>query len=96
MEKQKLKKEINYNFNWSDATIGEIRKNLDKMESLGVTNIEISYHGAWESLEYECYSVREETDKEQESRLRQEKAIAELQKENELRQYNRIKTKYNL
>ena len=96
MEKQVIRSEVKYDFDWSDTTPQKIREDLDKLEAAGCNEIEISYHHGYECIEFECFSVHEETDQEQAERLRIEQERAERQKERDLKQYEIIKSKYNL
>jgi len=95
MEKQVIRENIGYNFSWEGSnSIESIREDLDNLEKNGATHIEIE---AYEhSLECQAYTERTETDPEQAERLRIEQERSERQKERDLKQYEIIKSKYNL
>lgn len=96
MEKQVIRENIGYNFDWSDTnSIESIREDLDNLEKKGATHVEIEVYE--HSLYCQAYSERRlETDTEQAERLRMEQERAERQKERDLKQYEIIKSKYNL
>ena len=95
MEKQVIRNNIGYNFDWSDSnSIESIREDLDNLEKKGATHIEIETYE--HSLHCQAYSERTETDTEQAERLKQEQERSERQKERDLKQYEIIKSKYNL
>jgi len=94
MEKQVIEYEIIYDLNWNRKSIAEIREDLDNIEKRGANYIIIN------TDEYSCeilaYERRLETDSEQAERLRIEQERSERQKERDLKQYEIIKSKYNL
>jgi len=95
MEKQVIRKNIGYRFDWSDInSIESIREDLDNLEKRGATHIEIETYE--HSLNCTAYSEHTETDEEQAERLREEQERTERQKQRDLKQYEIIKSKYNL
>ena len=95
MEKQVIRKNIGYRFDWEgNNSIESIREDLDNLEKQGATHIEIETYE--HSLNCTAYTERTETDEEQAERLRIEQERAERQKERDLKQYEIIKSKYNL
>jgi len=95
MDKQVIRENIGYNFDWSDSnSIESIREDLDNLEKRGATHVEIEVYE--HSLYCQAYSERPETDTEQAERLRIEQERSERQKERDLKQYEIIKSKYNL
>lgn len=95
MEKQIIRENIGYRFDWEDSnSIESIREDLDNLEKRGATHIEIEVYE--HSLHCQAYTERHETDQEQAERIRIEQERAERQKERDLKQYEIIKSKYNL
>ena len=95
MEKQVIRKNIGYNFDWEGSnSIESIREDLDNLEKRGATHIEVELYEY--SLHCQGYTERTETDEEQAERIRVEQEQAERQKQRDLKQYEIIKSKYNL
>ena len=88
---------VPFNFNWEyGVSIKQIREDLDELEKLGVTRIDIeTYEEYGDSyISIEAVSNRKETDLEQQERLNKLKAIQERQKRHELQQLEILQNKY--
>lgn len=88
---------LDYYIDWSHATIDEIRENLNELEQLGATHIDVEIDD-----DYGSYSVkitpkqeRLETDEEYEKRIAYEKKLADRVRERELEQLAKLKAKYD-
>lgn len=99
MEKQIKKFKVPYHLEWIfGVSIEQIRKDLDELEKLGVTEIYIESLENWgcSSVLIEAYAEREETDLEYENRINKETYIQEKIKVLELKQLEELKLKYGL
>ena len=88
--KQIKKLRVNYDINWTCTSIDKIRKDLDSIESLGATKIDIDYgvdEFGYPYIYITPYHERLETDEEAEYRDGEIKRI-------ELDQLKRLKLKY--
>jgi len=90
---------VPFNFDWTyGVAIDQLRKDLDELEKLGVTEIDISAdenHGC-ASATIKAFVERQETDDEFEKRVNEEKQRQEQIKISELQQLERLKAKYNM
>lgn len=97
--KQTKREYVSYYLDWvhGDKSISEIRKDLDELEKLGVTNIEITKERDWDGgfdIEINPFRERLETDQEYSERLTKEELERERNKQYELRQLEILKSKY--
>ena len=99
MKQQIRRFPVNYNLsNWyGGGSIEEIKRDIEKLESLGATHIEIDadsdgYGGAYVSIT--AKSCRLETEEEVEIRVKKENEQAEKRKAYELAQLALLKEKY--
>lgn len=78
--------------------ISQIRKDLDELEKLGATHVEIEASVYYDSgrLEINAISERIETDEEFEQRKKEIEFRQEQIRQNELKQLELLKTKYGL
>lgn len=89
--------EVPFYFDWEyGVSIKKIREDLNELEQLGATEINIeSYQEYGDSgITIEAISKREETDLEQQERLNKLKAMQERQKRYELEQLKKLQDKY--
>jgi len=99
MEKVNRRFNIVFNFeNWEyGIEIKKMREDLDALEKLGATHIEIdsetSYNCSYVSIE--GYTNRDETDEEYNERIERVQAEKEEIKKNELEQLKKLKLKYD-
>lgn len=99
MEKELRIFEVNYSLDWEySVEISKIRADLDAIEALGATHVEIvssiMYDSAYVTIE--PVSERLETDEEFKARVEEvEKRQSEI-KRRELEQLEKLKTKYGL
>ncbi len=98
--KKEIQVKIPFSFyHWSDCvSIPKMREDLDALEKLGATNININAYDDYGSatLEIEAYVMRDETDDEYNKRIKQEKIWAEQNKKRELDELKRLKEKYGI
>ena len=88
---------VPFNFNWSyGVSIDQIREDLDKLEKLGVTEIDIETYDDYgdASIIISAISKREETDLEQQERINHLKRFNERNKQRELEQLKKLQEKY--
>lgn len=99
MSKIIKKFEIDHNLNWAYdcIPIKQLREDLDAIEKLGATHVEIDmvYYGD-PFIEIKVYSERMETDKEYEARINDDTINQERIKRDELAQLEKLKAKYGL
>lgn len=99
MEKEIIRTKIDYNLNWAySIEINEIRKDLDILERLGATHVEIDSAVIYDDsyVRIDAISEHLETDEEFELRISKEKQRELENKNRELKVYEKIKEKYNL
>lgn len=92
-----IKKELDYPLNWTyGVSIEQIRMDLDAVEKLGATVIDIeagsSYGDPYVSIA--AYINRMETKEEAAARRKLEREAKKQREESELRQLERLKQKY--
>ena len=75
-ERKIRKLKIDIHIDWSEASLKEIKKDIEALERLGVNHIEIKNY-CDDLVKFEAYQVREETEEEYQERLK------ELEKEEE-------------
>lgn len=99
MENKKLIRNftVNKDLDWTyGVTIETIKKDIVELEKLGVTSLNIEPYEEYGdiSVNIECISSREETDKEQQERLNKLKNIKKRQEKWELEQLRKLQEKY--
>lgn len=97
MKKQIRRFKVPFNFDWTyGVEIKKLREDLDQLEKLGVTTIEIEAEESYgsSSVTIEAFVNRLETDEELKSRINEENRREEEQKSRELQELERLKTKY--
>lgn len=97
MEKTERRFVVDYKFDWKyTVTLAQMRKDLDAMEKLGVTDIEIDANSFYDSsiLEIVPISCRMETDEELKLRLDKVERENEAVRQRELGQWQRLQLKY--
>jgi len=97
MEKLKRTFKVDYYLDWEyGVEISKLREDLDAIEKLGATHVEIdssiSYDCAYTTIE--AISERIETDEEQKERLDKEQRRKDDIERRELEQLNKLKEKY--
>ena len=98
MEKQIRRFKVNFYFDWTyGVEIKKLKEDLETLEKLGVTEIEIEAEDNWgsPSVTIEAFAERLETDEEFKERLDKEKKIKEHIVLTELQEYKRLKSKYD-
>jgi len=95
----KIKRNFNvdYYFDWTyDVTIEKIRKDLDELEKLGVTSIEIEAEECYGSYSVSIKAIanRLETNEEYLERKKKEKEYSDRIKQMELKQLETLQNKY--
>jgi len=94
----KIKETIYFNFDWIyGVSIKKMKDDLDALEKLGVTEINIEpvdNYGSC-SVNIEAFKERDETNKERKERLKAEKERNERIKNYELQQLDMLQKKYN-
>jgi len=98
MEKQIRRFKVNFDFDWTyGVEIKKLKEDLETLEKLGVTEIEIEAEYNWgsPSVKIEAFTKRLETDEEFKERLDKEKKIKEHLVLTELQELERLKAKYD-
>jgi PAB1-binding protein PBP1 len=96
MKKQNIRAEVPFYFSWTyGVSIKKIREDLDEVEKLGATDINIEIDN-WDrdSIEIKAFAVRLETDEEYKERIDKYKKNLKLQEARELQQLEMLKKKY--
>ncbi|MCK9416002.1 hypothetical protein M0Q97_05015 [Candidatus Dojkabacteria bacterium] len=99
MKKEVRQFKVNYLLEWGyGVEISQIRKDLDELEKLGATHVEIEASVYYDSatLEINAISERIETDEEFEQRKKEIEFRQEQIRQNELKQLEQLKSKYGL
>jgi hypothetical protein len=99
MKKEVRKFSVNYQIQWGDETpISEIRKDLDALEKLGATEIDVYavYMDYYPEVRMEAFSSRLETDEEYSARIASEKVTLEEVRQLEVAKMYAIKEKYGI
>lgn len=94
MEKGIRSAYIDYNIDWKyDTNLSVIKKDIEELEKLGATGVEIT-----SASEITFYPIiqRLETDEEFQERVMALEEHKKYVKNEEIKLYNKIKTKYNL
>lgn len=97
MEKVKRTFKVDYVLDWEyGVEISKLRKDLDIIEKLGATYVEINSSVYYDCvyINVEAWSERIETDKEQKERLNQEQKRLDNIMHRELEQLNKLQKKY--
>ena len=97
MEKQVRKFKVYFDFSWTcGVEIKKLKEDLDTLEKMGVTEIEIEAEDNWgcPSVTIEAYINRLETDEECKTRTDKENQRQEEIKRRELEQLEKLKSKY--
>lgn len=98
MAKIKRNFKINYSLDWTyGVSISKIKEDLEAIEKLGATSIEIQAYDDYGSSCVEIYALsnRLETDDECAERIKIENERQEQAKQYELKQLEQLKQKYN-
>lgn len=99
MKKIMKRSQIDFYISWAHGIeISKIRKDLDALEALGAThvNIEVNSYYDSHSISIEAFEERLETDEEFTLRMAQIAERDNLIKERELAELERLQAKYNL
>lgn len=94
-----MKFKIPYSFDWTyGVSINKIREDLDAVEKLGATHIDIEHGIDYDCsyIEIESISERIETNDELQERINEFNKRQEMVKQRELAQLESIKAKYGL
>ena len=97
MEKQVRRFKVDFDFNWTyGVEIKKLKEDLDTLEKLGVTEVEIEAEDNWGSpfVTIEAYINRIETDDECKARIDKENQRQEEIKRRDLEQLEKLKSKY--
>lgn len=99
MKKQVRRFNVPFDFDWTDGVeIKKIKEDLNELEKLGATTIDIEPQEFYGSLGVgiEAYFSRLETDEECKSRINGEERHKEYLKQRDLKELERIKSKYGI
>ena len=99
MEKQERRFKVDFDFNWTHGVeIKKLKDDLDTLEKLGVTEIEIEaeYNYGSASVTIEAFINRLETDEECNARITKENQRQEDIKRRELAELEKLKSKYGM
>ncbi len=95
--KQIRRFEIDYHLEWEyGVTIKQIRYDLDQIERLGATHVDIEAETHWDQsiVTIEAHAEREETDEEYKNRIRKEELKNKEIEKRERTQLKKLKEKY--
>ena len=91
--------QVDFYISWAyGIEISQIRKDLDALEALGATHVDIEVNSYYDShsISIEAFAERLETDEEFTLRMEQIAERDNLIKERELAELERLQAKYNL
>ena len=96
MEKKQINVSVPNRLDWEDTNIVKIRKDLDALEALGITDISIEVNDYFDSYSLNYYTSynREETDEETTERINKELNKETQIKAQELKMLQQLKAKY--
>ena len=97
MEKKVRTFPVNYHLDWTcGVSIAEIREDLNELEKLGATDVEIDidYYHECTSISIKAVSNRLETNEEYEKRVMKENILNNANRDMELTELARLKKKY--
>ena len=98
MEKQIRRFKVNFDFDWTyGVEIKKLKEDLETLEKLGVTEIEIEAEDNWgsPSVTIEAFTERLETGEEFSERIRMKEQTKKSFEQMELEQYEHLKAKYD-
>lgn len=99
MEKQVRRFKVDFDFNWTyGVKIKKLKEDLDTLEKLGVTEIEIKGEEIYGCIDItiEAFIHRIETDEECNARINRENLRQEYIKRTELAELEKLKLKYGM
>tara|TARA_R110000850_G_scaffold203282_1_gene329630 strand:- start:184 stop:483 length:300 start_codon:yes stop_codon:yes gene_type:complete len=99
MKKEVRRFSVEFDFDWADGVeISKIREDLDSLEKLGATHVEIESQTNFDYSfsTFDSYVDREETDEECLSRVKDSEVREYVIKQRELEQLKKLQAKYNL
>ena len=99
MQKEVRRFKVHFNFDWAyGVKIKKLREDLDELEKLGVTEIEIEAEENYgnTSVTIEAFINRVETDEEFKVRVNEFNRREEEVKRRELQQLEQLKSKYGI
>ena len=99
MEKQVRRFKVDFDFNWTyGVEIKKLKEDLETLEKLGITEIEIDAEDNWgsPSVTIQAFIDRIETDEECNARVAKENQRQEDIKRRELEQFEKLKSKYGM
>ena len=97
MKKQERDFKIEYSLDWNyGIEISQIKKDIEELEKLGATHIDIQHVASYDCsyIEIDAVHRRIETDEEFEERKKEVEAQQEKNKRRELKQLAKLKLKY--
>jgi len=97
MKKQVRNFKVDFNFDWTyGVEISKLREDLDALEKLGVTSIDIEPESSYDCdyVGIEAYCNRIETDEEYTERINEQKRREDELKRRDLEQLQRLQEKY--
>jgi hypothetical protein len=96
-QKREVSIPIELYLDWTyGITISKLREDLDTLEKLGATDVNIEVDNTWDypSIYIKAFQCRLETDEEFQQRVAEETAKEAQQRANELETLRRLKEKY--
>jgi len=97
MKKIKRNFEVDFYFDWTyGVTLEKIKKDMESLERLGVTSIDIESDDYFGSTSVSIKAIRNriETDEECKERTAREQAARKIAEQREMDQFNRLKAKF--
>ena len=97
MEKKIMRLKVNYHLDWDDrVSIAKIREDLDELEKLGATDINIDYEDYFGTIfiKFKPFKEAIETDEEYEERIKNEQKQREAKRLESYNEYLRLKKEF--
>lgn len=95
---QEISENIEFNFDWDCAPLSKIKSDIEKLEKLGATHIEIEAREEYDSiyLSMEAKRARLETGQEASNRIENQARPAQQNIEKAMRQIEKLKKEFNI
>lgn len=95
MRKVYVRNEIKFSLDWNGtSTISKLREDLDAIEKLGATSVEIGIDWRDEDLKITPIEIRPETKEERRHRLNRDKRLEEDRNKRDFELFKKLKLKF--
>jgi hypothetical protein len=95
MEKIKICKIVEYEFNWNNVTLAQVENDLLELKKLCAERIVVDIDHR-DNIYFEAHMLELETDNEYISRIKDTEMIRKAQEQREYNEYQRLKAKFEI